>query len=131
MSCRSPADVTALFFAAVNSELARQISHISSPRRTTPTTTININRDCGAAPTAGSYIEVESDRPVQIQVARSACKCLFYDYNGKLAPKGKETITVTVDGARAKMGTLQEQLDVTAKKDPSVRASFAVQATIR
>ncbi len=72
-----------------------------------------------------------TDRPVQIQVTRSACRCLFYDYNGKLAPKGKETITVTIDGARAKTGTLQEQLDVTAKKDPSVRASFAVQATIR
>jgi len=72
-----------------------------------------------------------SDHPVQIQVARSACRCLFYDYNGKLAPNGKETITVTVDGARAKIGSLQEQLDVTAKKDPSVRASFGVQATIR
>jgi uncharacterized protein DUF1573 len=72
-----------------------------------------------------------TDRPVQIQVARSACRCLFYDYNGKLAPRGKETITVTIDGARAKAGVLQEQLDVTAKKDPSVRASFAVQATIR
>jgi hypothetical protein len=72
-----------------------------------------------------------TDRPVQIQVARSACRCLFYDYRGNLAPKRKETITVTIDGARAKTGALQEQLDVTAKKDPSVRATFAVQATIR
>jgi hypothetical protein len=42
-----------------------------------------------------------------------------------------ETITVTIDGARAKTGALQEQVDVHARKDPSVRAAFTVQATIQ
>ena len=72
-----------------------------------------------------------SGGPIEIQVARSSCKCLFYDYKAKIAPNGKETITVTIDGARAKVGTLQEQVNVTAKGDPSVNASFTVQATIR
>ena len=69
--------------------------------------------------------------PIELQVARSACRCLFYDYKGKLAPNGKETITVTIDGARAKAGPLQERVEVTAKGDPSVNATFTVQATIR
>jgi hypothetical protein len=71
------------------------------------------------------------DTAMEIAVTRSACRCLFYDYNGKLPAKGQETITVTVDGARAKVGALKEQVDVHAKKDPSVRAAFTVQATIQ
>lgn len=73
----------------------------------------------------------ESGGPIELQVARSTCRCLFYDYKSKLAPNGKETITVTVDGARAKQGTLQEQVDVSAKGNPGVAASFTVQATIK
>jgi hypothetical protein len=72
-----------------------------------------------------------SSGPLTFMVARSGCRCLFYDYNGKLPPKGKETITVTVDAARAKAGALQEQIDVTAKNDPSVKGAFTVQATIK
>jgi len=71
------------------------------------------------------------DTALDIEVTRSACRCLFYDYNGKLPAKGQETITVTIDGARAKAGTLQEQLDVHVKKDPSMSATFTVQATIK
>jgi hypothetical protein len=71
------------------------------------------------------------DTAMEIAVARSACRCLFYDYSTKLPAKGQETITVTVDGARAKTGTLVEQVDVHVKKDPSVRAAFMVQATIQ
>src|SRR5438094_4123219 len=67
------------------------------------------------------------DTAMDIEVTRSACRCLFYDYNGKLPAKGQETITVTIDGARAKAGTLQEQLDVHRKKDPSTSATFTVQ----
>jgi len=72
-----------------------------------------------------------SDSIVDIEVARSACRCLFYDYNSKLPPRGQETITVTVDGARAKIGPLQEQVEVRAKKDPNNAATMMVQATIR
>ena len=71
------------------------------------------------------------DTAIDIEVARSACRCLFYDYNGKLPAKGQETITVTIDGARAKAGPLSEQIDVHVKKDPSMRAAFTVQATIK
>jgi len=69
--------------------------------------------------------------PVTIQVSRSECHCLFYDYNAKVAPKKKETITVAIDGARAKAGPLHETVTVTTKEDPSATAQFAVQATIK
>lgn len=69
--------------------------------------------------------------PIDIQVARSTCKCLFYEYNGHLAPKKKESITVTVDGAKAKPGALEEQIAVTAKRDPLISATFTVRATIK
>jgi len=72
-----------------------------------------------------------SDGIVEIEVPRSNCRCLFYDYNGKLPARGQETITVTVDGARAKAGPLQEKVEVRAKRDPSISASMTVQATIR
>ena len=72
-----------------------------------------------------------SNGPVDIQVARSACRCLFYDYKSKIAGNAKETITVTIDGARAKPGQLQENVEVTSKGDPSVSTRFAVQAMVR
>jgi uncharacterized protein DUF1573 len=64
-------------------------------------------------------------------VSRSQCRCLYYDYTGKLGPKKKETLTVTVDGAKAKAGTLAETLTIAAKKDPSVTTSFQVTANIQ
>src|SRR5712691_2134439 len=60
-----------------------------------------------------------SNAIVEIDVARSACRCLFYDYNGKLPARGQETITVTVDGARAKAGPLKEQIEVYPRNDRS------------
>ena len=72
-----------------------------------------------------------SGEPIELQVARSTCRCLFYDYKSKLAANAKETITVTIDGARAKAGALQEQVDVSAKGNPAATASFTVQATIK
>ena len=82
---------------------------------------------------AARQVEVanNSAEPISIKVSRSQCKCLFYEYKDTIAPKKKETITVTVDGARAKAGTLLETIDVTSKKDPSVTTSFQVSATIK
>jgi uncharacterized protein (DUF2141 family) len=56
-----------------------------------------------------------SDEPISIEVARSACRCLFYEYQSLIPPKAKETLTVTVDGAKAKAGVLRENLKVSKK----------------
>ncbi|HEX9406508.1 MAG TPA: hypothetical protein VF975_04275, partial [Thermoanaerobaculia bacterium] len=68
---------------------------------------------------------------IEIAIARSVCHCLYYDYNDKLPAKGQETITVTVDGARAKAGALQEQIEVHAKKDSSITGVMTVHAMIQ
>jgi len=72
-----------------------------------------------------------SNAPIEIAIARSASHCLYYDYNEKLPAKGQETITVTVDGARAKAGALQEQIEVHAKKDSSITGVMTVHAMIQ
>jgi hypothetical protein len=69
--------------------------------------------------------------PLDVQVARSACRCLFYAFHSPIPAHGKETITVTVDGAKAKPGAIDEQLAVTSKKDPSISATIGVRAVVR
>jgi len=72
-----------------------------------------------------------SEEPIAIQISRSECRCLYYEHAPVVPPKGKESITVTVDGAKAKAGTLRETLKLTAKSDPAVGTSFDVIATVR
>jgi Protein of unknown function (DUF1573) len=72
-----------------------------------------------------------TDQPIKVDVARSECRCLYYDYADLIPPKGKETLTVTIDGAKAKAGTLSESIRITAESDPSIATSFDVTATIR
>ena len=72
-----------------------------------------------------------SSSPITITVARSQCRCLYYDYVAKVAPKKKETITVTIDGAKAKVGPLNENLDVTSKESPGAVTTIGVRAEIK
>ena len=73
----------------------------------------------------------DSEEPVSITVARSACRCLYYEHAPVIPPKARESITVTVDGAKAKAGTLRETIRVTARGDATVGTSFDVIATVR
>jgi len=76
-------------------------------------------------------IENASGAAVPVKVERSSCKCLFYEYGEKVPAHGKETITVTIDGARAKVGELHQTVQVSSKNDPSVVAQFDVNAAIQ
>ncbi|HKO55630.1 MAG TPA: DUF1573 domain-containing protein, partial [Thermoanaerobaculia bacterium] len=69
--------------------------------------------------------------PLAINVARSQCKCLYYEYASTLTPKKKGTITVTIDGARAPAGDLRETLAVTSKKGNAALGQIEVMASIR
>ena len=85
----------------------------------------------GTRATRQFEINNRTDAPVTVSVSRSACRCLFYEYVELVPPKGKESITVTIDGARAKAGELRETVKVTSKKDPSISTTFNVEAEIR
>jgi hypothetical protein len=71
--------------------------------------------------------------PLSFTVARSACRCLYYEYDtkSKLPPKGKEALTVTIDGAKAKAGALDERIAVTSKDDPNATGTIGVRAVIK
>lgn len=71
--------------------------------------------------------------PLSITVARSTCRCLYYEYDAKakLAPKAKEALTVTVDGARAKAGALDERIAVSSKDDKNATGTIGVRAVIQ
>ena len=85
----------------------------------------------GTRATRQFEIANSTDQPMTIEVSRSECRCLYYDYANVVPPKGKETVTVTVDGAKAKAGVLRETLQVQSKADPSVATSLDITATIR
>lgn len=72
-----------------------------------------------------------SDQAIAISLDRSNCRCLFYEYADEIAPKAKESITISLDGARAKVGELRETIGVTSKSDPTVKTAFNVAANIR
>jgi hypothetical protein len=72
-----------------------------------------------------------SDEPVSIQLERSACRCLYYEYAEVIPPNGRESVTVTIDGARAPAGELQESVAVRIKGDPEPVASLGVEARIQ
>jgi Protein of unknown function (DUF1573) len=71
--------------------------------------------------------------PLSITVARSTCRCLYYEYDTKrkLPAKGKEALTVTVDGAKAKAGALEEKVAVSSKDDPKATGVIGVRAVIK
>ncbi|MEA2463775.1 MAG: hypothetical protein QOJ98_1522 [Acidobacteriota bacterium] len=72
-----------------------------------------------------------TDEPMTINVARSACRCLFYEHAPVIPPKAKENLTVTIDGARAKAGTLHEQIRITSKANAAIGTNIDVNATIQ
>ena len=72
-----------------------------------------------------------TDEPISPQVARSVCRCLYYEHAPVIPPRAKESLTVTIDGAKAKAGPLLESVKVTSKTDPAVVVTFDVTATVR
>jgi hypothetical protein len=85
----------------------------------------------GTRTTRQYEITNNSEEPVSIVVSRSTCRCLYYEHAPVVPPKAKESITVTIDGAKAKAGTLRETIQVTSKSDPATGTSFDVIATVR
>lgn len=72
-----------------------------------------------------------SDEPVTISLARSACRCLYYEYQPVIPPKGRDSVTVTIDGAKAKAGEIREKIKISAKSNPAAGTSLEVIATVQ
>lgn len=85
----------------------------------------------GARATRQFELTNNSEEPISVEVARSACRCLYYEHAPVIPPKAKESLTVTVDGAKAKAGELHESLKVSAKSDPAIATTIDVTATVQ
>jgi hypothetical protein len=85
----------------------------------------------GTRATRQFEIANNTEEPMSIQVARSACRCLYYEHAPVIPPRGKETLTVTIDGARAKAGALREQVRISSKSDAAIATTVDVIATVR
>ncbi len=75
-------------------------------------------------------IQNETDATLAIDVKRSACRCLWFEYADTIPARGTTTLTVTVDTSKIAAGRLEETVEVTSRSDPPVTATFAVTANI-
>jgi hypothetical protein len=85
----------------------------------------------GTRATRQFEIANNSSEPISVEVARSTCRCLYYEHAPVIPPKAKESLTITVDGAKAKAGELRESVRITKKGDATVAGSVDVRATIQ
>ena len=85
----------------------------------------------GTRATRQFVIENRSEEPVTVQLARSACRCLYYDYDELIPPKGTISATVTIDGSKAAIGVLRESIAVASRTNPEVRATLEVVAAVQ
>jgi hypothetical protein len=72
-------------------------------------------------------IENHTSRPMTVTIKRSACRCLWFDYDSKVPAKSSTILAVTVDGAKAKAGALKESIELSAGSE---RATVAIRALI-
>lgn len=71
-----------------------------------------------------------SDAPLVVKVERSACRCLWFDYADTIPARGSTSLSVTVDGARAEKGRLQEVVQVSSTSGTDINAAGEVRAVI-
>ena len=128
--------------AVVDETAAESETTATAPATIAETTPVNLlivapaSRDYGLVRkgtrvTRQFEITNNTEEPITINLARSTCRCLYYEHAPVIPPKAKEAVTVTVDGAKAAAGTLRESIRVSAKGDASVGTSFDVIATVR
>ncbi|HEY0593513.1 MAG TPA: DUF1573 domain-containing protein [Thermoanaerobaculia bacterium] len=75
-------------------------------------------------------VQNQTDATLPIEVRRSACRCLWFEYADTIPARGTTTLTVTVDASKVAAGRLNETVEVATKSDPPVVATFTVTADI-
>ena len=72
-----------------------------------------------------------TDEAIPIAVSRSQCRCLWFQHPQILPPNATATLTITVDGARAKSGTLSEVVTVSSKENATTSADIEITAAVQ
>ena len=76
-------------------------------------------------------IQNQTDATLPIEVRRSACRCLWFEYADTIPARGTTTLTVTVDASKVPPGRLNETIEVATRSEPPVTATFVVTADIK
>jgi hypothetical protein len=72
-----------------------------------------------------------SDRDITIEVERSDCRCLWFDYPKLVPAGGSVSLTVAVDAGLAEPGLLSEAVVISMNEPPRQTAEVLVTAEIR
>lgn len=76
-------------------------------------------------------IRNNGETPLTLDIPRSSCRCLWFDFKGPVPANGTLQLGVIVDGGRAKAGQLEETMTIATKENPEAKATFTVNATIQ
>jgi hypothetical protein len=68
--------------------------------------------------------------PLTVALSRSKCRCLWFDYDSPIPPGATRPVAITVDGALAKEGQLEETIEVTAKESREAATRIRIIARI-
>lgn len=75
-------------------------------------------------------IRNRSDQVLPISVSRSDCRCLWYGDFPEIPAGESGELAITVDGARADAGVLNETVTITSEAEPDARAEIELTAQI-
>ena len=71
-----------------------------------------------------------SSEPLTISAGRSQCHCLWFQFASKVPAGSKVPLSVTLDGARAKKGAVNETITMSSKEHPDEKSTFGVTANV-
>ena len=72
----------------------------------------------------------ETEGPLTPAIARSKCRCLWFDYPKSIPAGGKAALAISVDGAKAQKGRLQETIEISAKEAAGETATIDIEAVV-
>lgn len=72
----------------------------------------------------------DSSETLTVSAGRSQCHCLWFQFTSKVPAGGKVTMSVTLDGARAKKGSVRETITLTSKEHPEEKSTLGVTAQV-
>jgi hypothetical protein len=72
-----------------------------------------------------------SEAPLVVTTSRSQCRCLWFEHPASIPPGGSGSLTITVDGARAKSGPLSEVVQIGVKDRADLTAEVEVRGTVQ
>jgi hypothetical protein len=75
-------------------------------------------------------VENSSDQPVAVSIDRSTCRCLWFDFDSSIPAKSSSILAITVDGAKAKAGALEETVTIKNKGDADDSTTIRLMAKI-